>query len=287
MYFELGGVEFGGPDGRLIVTDFDPGAPDVRSDDIDFPGGDGLIPVVDRLGGTVWTWTIRTNVKSFTEARRLSERLNRAWRPSLGVGESAWLLYGTDGLLDRAVRVRPRRFAGPSGAVLDQHGVATIECDAVLTDPRMFSFWEREVSVGLSASSAANLKFPTAPPFVWTSAGEPRHGSFIVRGEAPSSPVIEITGPINQARVEIADFAIQTAASLKADQTLRVDALDRRVTITTGAGQPISAPGALHPSTRLANIRLDPGEHTVTFTGQDVTGAARCRVAWRDAWRNL
>ena len=288
MIFELNGVEFGTPGHGIICTEFDPGSPEVRSGDVDMPGGDGLIPIVDRLGGTTWSWTLRTNGKHLDHARSLAERLSVAWRRPLRAGESAWLLHGTDNFLDRAVRIRPRRFAGIDGGVLDRHGVGTISCDAVLTDPRSFSAFEREVSLGLVVSSLSNLTFPTSPPFVWASAGAPRTGAFHVNGTTHSSPVIEVSGPIANARVVVGGHDIRVVMPLAHDQTLRIDALERRVSVRTGDEGPfVSAPGALRPTTRLANLRLEPGQHTVSFTGQDVTGSARCRVAWRDAYHQI
>ena len=199
--------------------------------------------------------------------------------------ESVTVLDGPDS----CVFGRPRRWAGPQPGAWLRQGAGRITCEFEVMDPRVFTVKENETLVRLAQSSYALLKFPTAPPFTWRSDGQPRSNAVVVGGTVPTSPTVAFKGPVKDPWAVIGGVRIDTNITLTYDQELRIDTLNRQVTLHTGGGAGIPAPGALTPKVRLGELTLPPGNHSVTFGGVDTNNSATatCVVRWRDARRGL
>lgn len=283
--FELRGLEFGHARGPLRTFGWTSGPLDYLTEDSDRPTIGGVVPGRDVRRSRSWVIELRTLAAARDEAgaQELVAALAAMWHPDgLAPGEEVTLRYLLAGRW-RRVFGRPRRLEPPSTDVLVRQGRADVTVTFDLTDPLHYSDDEQRVSLGIVPASSAQVRFPTAPPFRWTSAGEPTVRGAVVGGDVETPMTVRFFGPSSRPWVRVSGVLVQVTGDLAHDQELVVDA--RRLLITRGDGVPV--PGMLTPATRLADLRLAPGVHEVTYGGTDVTGTSRVEVTWRDAWRSL
>ncbi|TKR27130.1 hypothetical protein FA014_01875 [Cellulomonas hominis] len=281
-WFELDGVPFGAgaPWG---VAEWDRGSRTLVTQDVVLQARDGRVFGRDREDGPEWTFMLRPSDVDGGELLAELARLRTAWEgPRGSLLDEAVLRYATGGRT-RRVFGRPRRFAEASAPHEREAGLADVQATFQLSDPLHYDDEESSIDLGIVPASSALLRFPTAPPFRWTSEGGQTVRGAVVGGDAPTPVTIRFHGPVARPWVRIGGVVVQVFGDLAWDQQLVVDA--RRLLITRGDGAPW--PGMLSPTTRMADLRLAPGTHGVTFGGTDLTGTSRVEVAWRDAWRSL
>ena len=284
ILFDLDGFTFGHATGPLRLMDWDAGSLGIDARDVEQPVRDGLLFGRDRGLAPVWTFTLTTLTADETTAREALDAFAQAWRPPSSTTPLAHsvLRYYLNGRWRRAYG-RPRTITLPTSGSAMRTGRATIVATFQLADPLHYSDAESSLSLGIVPASSAGLAFPTAPPFTWRSDGAPQSRFAVVGGDAPTPLRVMLTGPVVRPWVRVGDVLVQLTGELAYDETLTVDA--RLMTITRADGA--SVPGALAPRTRMADLRLSPGSHEVTFGGSDLTGTATATVAWRDAFRSL
>lgn len=284
MLFILGGVRFAA-DGTepLVVTSFDPGERALRSSDITIDGQPGAIPSSEVENAGTWQFTISALGDTDTETLDHIAALAAAWRPA-ALDRPATLVPLRYRLAGRWRRVygRPGQFSDPDAAYLDQGEAEALGAFRLL-DPLHYDDTETAVDMGIVPASSALLKFPATPPFVWRTAGGETSRFAEVGGDSSTPVRIVFRGPVTRPWVRVGGVRVELTGTLAYDQTVTVDS--RLLTVTRQNGA--SAAALLAPRTRLADLRLAPGRHEVTFGGTDETGTASVTVAWRDAWRSL
>jgi hypothetical protein len=282
--FNLRGLEFGHPRGPLRTFGWAPGSLDYLTRDLDRPGVGGMVPGRDVRRGRSWEIWLRTlaDDRDAAGAHDLVAALAAVWHSDdLSTGEDVSLRYLLAGRW-RRVYGRPRRFVLPSTDVMVRQGRADVTVTFDLTDPLHYSEDEQRVPLGIVPASSAQLRFPTAPPFRWTSEGEQTVRGATVGGDAATPMTVRFFGPVSRPWVRVGGVLVQVLGDVAYDQVLELDA--RRLLITVNG---VPTPGMLSPATRFADLRLAPGVHEVVYGGTDVTGTSRVEVAWRDAWRSL
>ena len=283
--FELRGFEFGHARGPLRTFGWTQDPLDYLTEDVDRPGIGGTVSGRDLPRGRSWEIWLRTLAAGRDEAgaQDLVADLAAVWHPDgLAPGQDIALRYLLAGRW-RRVFGRPRRMELPSTDLMTRQGRADVTATFDLSDPLHYSDDEQQVSLGIVPATSAQVRFPTAPPFRWTSDGEPTVRGAVVRGDAPAPITARFYGPVARPWVRVGGVLIQVLGNLAYDQQLVIDG--RRALVTRGDGTPWS--GMVAPATRLADLRMAPGVHEVVYGGTDVTGTSRVEVAWRDAWRSL
>ena len=84
--------------------------------------------------------------------------------------------------------------------------------------------------------------------------------------------------------VKVGTAVIGVVGTIPAGAKVTVDARPWAMSLTRTGG---AARLGLSRDTRLTRAVVGPGAYSATFTGNDLTGAARCRVRWRNAYTTL
>lgn len=286
--FELDGVTFGY--GRDIFVDqdgFDPGDPEWITQDQTNPVTGATMMGRDVRKPSDWTWVLHVNGTDPADALAKLAVLGAKWAN----GSEGWpsarsvmaLRYNVGGRI-RRVYGRPRRFsAKPNNKILG--GYLPPFASFARSDSLHYDDYENYVDLSISATPPGGLEFPADFPL--DLAREPSYvppGSVVVGGDARTAPVVTFTGPVIDPKVVVGDFVLGLVGELPAGATITVDARPWSMDIRrTGAAEQMT----LSRETRLSSAALVPGDYQATFTGVSASGAATCRVAWRNAWHTL
>lgn len=136
---------------------------------------------------------------------------------------------------------------------------------------------EQVQSISFVAPVSGGLMFPAESPFTFDSGPTVRNGSVLVSGDVATWPVFEIDGPVTNPEVDVPGVGrLVFRTTLAYDQTLVVDTRPwARWVKRDGA----AFPGALSASgSRLSDMALSPGAHTILLRGYDPSGTAVLRV---------
>ncbi|MCW2287044.1 hypothetical protein [Leucobacter luti] len=136
---------------------------------------------------------------------------------------------------------------------------------------------EEVAEVSFVPPISGGLMFPASAPFTFDSGPTVRNGSVLVGGEVATWPVFEIHGPVANPEIDIVGLGrLIFRTTLAYDQVLTVDTRPwARWVKRDGA----AFPGALDQSgSRLSDVALRPGAHTILLRGYDTTGTAKLRV---------
>ena len=281
--FELGGVVFGDFTPRQ-VTDFDPGDSTLRDGDTASPGEDGIQFGLDHVDGRLLTWELFADATDAPSARAAMVPLETAW-DARAVRDSPRAVLPLRMRLPghQTVRVygRPRKMT-PANLRSRPDGVADYVATFQTADAVFYGDVEHSVDLSLIAAGGGGITWPVTWPVTWAP-GAQRQDAVVNTGELPAWPVITIRGPVAQPRVAFLESGaeVRLDVSLASYMSVVLDTRPwvRSVRRTDGA----SLAGAMRGD-RLADMALPVGRTTVRFRGTDVSGQARCRIAWADAF---
>lgn len=297
MRFRFQGLEVGHTGGRagdMLVTDFDPGSPEVRQSDAPRDGRDGTVAGRDFLGSSTMSWDLASNRSTMVEARETLGLFLAAWRDAsvrLAAGQSVPLEFQAVGDPRwRRVYGRPRRVDNPDFGVLMRGGLGRVSCEFEVHDPRTFSAGpsgEFSARIGqVEGSVGGGWSFPLSFPVVGAAVSGTRVGSLTVGGDVPTPAVIEFHGPGRRLALDGNrgwHVGLRSDVTLAADEVITVDPL--RGTVTDNFGRPRYA--ALDRRTPLDGVQLDPGTENVFFSAIDESRQAHTVVRWREAHMSL
>lgn len=188
------------------------------------------------------------------------------------IAGQTWRAYG-----------RPRRYEEAANGVMTQLGYTPIVADFPMVDASWYSDTESRVEVRLNAGSSGGLLAPLKAPMSTVQATEGSN-SIIVGGSKPTWPVVEFHGPITNPEVIFGNgLVIGLRRTLAAGEVVVYDPRPwvRAVyRLSDGAGMPGSLSGR---TPRMADARVRPGGHSLTYIGVDSTGSSKCVVRWRNA----
>ena len=277
-----GGVSFLFGDGTPFpLTGFVRGVSQFRVADQDRPRRDGRLFGRDYKSGPTHTLSLLfegvgvSRAEREADVRALLEEFARVW--------SADSLRATPGAVakltvgDRSCYGRPREFTPDDSGLWD--GVANPEVQFVAADDLWYGA-SQSTTIRFGASTGGGLRFPAQAPFRFGGQPSVRNSAIEVAGARPVAPVFEIRGPVASPSIDIPGVG-----TLSFNVSL---AFDERLVVDTGAGwvkrgyiggDLAAAPGLLSPAgSRLSDIRLSPGAHTVVLRGTDSTNTAELTV---------
>lgn len=264
----------------VVSSGLDPGAAEVRTQDVDKPAGDGVWFGRDWLSSP--TMSITFGVKNDEQVwDRLGELTNLFRRRTVRTnpGALSTLVFARAG---RTYRMwgRCRSFGlKPQPFHFDhyQEAVGTFK----LAEPFIELDTLKTVTCRLlEPVGDGGVVFPVVFPVEFRPSSQAREGSAMVGGIAPAHFTVTIKGPVtgqlSQARVYGPGWSISITRPLAYDETVVIDT--RRQTVTLNGR---SMPGLIGPRDRL-DARLSPGSQVLGFEGSDPSGTATAAFSWRD-----
>lgn len=286
--WELGGLVFG--DGMPIdhEADSDPGSYAWRTQDGASPVGDANTFGRDLIEPGTWNFKLFTNVEEERDALAQVEIAAHVWRGNDvrgTVGKVMELRYARGGRT-RRVYGRPRRFAYTHDNRM-LSGFIPITCDFKMASELYFDDAEDSTSLmGFQSVTTGGFEAPFETPLTTDEAAASGAEVFTVGGIEDTPMMVDFTGPISDAFVEIdGSLRVQLAGTIPYGVTVTVDARPWVNSIYRDDGA--SVPSLLSTRTRLPRLRLAPGDHTAIFGGIDETGLARAKVRWRKAYPSV
>lgn len=283
--FELDGVVFGSGT-PIRVTSFLPEPQDMSTQDADMPGEDGIRMGRDYLRGTKYAFDGRISTRTPGEMWELWQQLTAAWRaPGTRTTPGAVVPLRMRMPGQPTVRVygRPRPIA-PANLRGSGVGALPFVADFLAADHRVYSDEMRALSITGSAidyQGTAGTTTPHVPPVTLAEATLPSDVA-TNHGRAETWPVITLHGPREQPGVSWvgANRLVYLAAVLGDGQSVTVDTRPWARTVLRDDGASLA--GALRGS-RLADMRLSPGDTQIAFDGRDDTLTSSVDITWRDA----
>lgn len=285
--FQLGAIVFGLGQ-QVAVETFDTGSADWRTQDADNPIRAGKLFGRDYLGAPTWAFDMFTDANDPESALTALSLLAKEWRGGTVPTTPGAVQALTYQVADRVRRVygRPRKWAAPPDTRIVT-GYIPITADFQTVDPLHYDETEQAVSVGTVPTALPGFITPLVAPIV-TLRGAYRTGAYAtVGGDAPTWPVITITGPITGPWVSVQGWRYELAELSLIDNSTVV--IDTRPWVLTVMRDGIaSVAGYATPSSRLDRMQLNPGSSAeLLFGGVDMSGSATCTVRWRNAWHSL
>jgi len=289
--FELDGKTFGlGLPISLDEGGFDTGSAEWRTQDADNPTSDGTRFGRDYLVGPTWGFQLFVDGTDAADALEKLAPLANAWRRDEKTrrtpGTFSTLRYCVGGRT-RRVYGRPRRYsAPPNNQILN--GYIPVTTDFRCADHLHYDDVQNTVVVPIVPATTGGVIGPVVGPVTTLQAPGPRSGSIVVDGDEGAETIITIKGPIARPTVSSAGWTLSFAPdfSLAYDQSVTIDTRAWVNTVLRNDGASVA--GKLtRQSTTLPNIRLQPGNREIVFTGVDASGTASCTVRWRPAWTSL
>lgn len=261
------------------------GEPNLTLDDSDRPRSDGIIFGQDFRGGRLITFELGLRGNDDDDVLTLSGDLLSAWRGDAvrnTPGEVATLCTSRSGLL-RQCYGRPRRCSTEHTKPRSAFMVATADfqtIDDLWYDPAVNS-----TNVGLIPPASGGFTAPfTAPITVLSNTSQ--FGGISVGGTIRTWPVITIRGPITNPIIElVGEWIMSMSIVIAAGSSITLDTRPWARTVLNQSGGSVA--GALNRSTRLDRMALDPGDHTASFRGTDLTGTANMTIAWNNAYVSI
>lgn len=283
--FALDGVRFGRGTAINVPPDgFTPGDGSLAVSINDHPTSHGSLLGRDFRRSANWGFDLQAMGDSAREALDITAALRDVWwnednedTPG-AVSELEYRLGGRT----RLVYGRGRRWTpSPNNQLIG--GVLPITADFEVIYPASFG---PEQSITVSANGAnqavAGIEAPLESPLIGFGGGEPQASSITIGGETATWLTLEFHGGINP-YVEIGGWRYELDGSVGGDEVVTADARPWTRGITSSMG---GAFGATRTS-RLAFVKLKPGQHSVTYGNLDFGTSASVLIRWRDAYKSL
>lgn len=283
--YQVGDVIFG--HNTLIVdTDFEISEPAASTADLAMPGEDGVMMGRDYLQGRTLTWNLVVNARTPENGRERWQALSRAWdatstrfTPGAVVpvrmrvpGGNTCVAYG-----------RPRKLAASDLSFM-RNGAIPCVADFSTVDRFFYDDVEQEISFGIQATigTGGGVTWPVTWPITWASADLSNSDVIVNAGDAPTWPVITLTGGLVNPVVVFGDdqVRLQLMTTLTDSQSVTIDTRPWARSVVRNDGASLA--GAIR-GIRLADLALPPGSTLVSMIGIDTSGTASGRVRWRNA----
>lgn len=280
------GVEFGGRSGSLIISGFDPSAPELRTNDTPKPFGDGVLAGRDYFGEGSWTFELATNEQDEVGALAAAGALASAWRDKkvrLDPGATVPLSYEVGGRW-RRVYGRPGQITDPVSNVHAMLGVGRIVASFRVMDPNFYDDARTMVRLNIVPESSGGIIAPLVTPISTRMNSGRRAGLVENLGDVASPLTVTFRGPARDPKVKAAaGWEVGIVGTLAYDQTVTVDA--RAGTARRNDGARMA--GSLTRATQLSKAFIPPGKSELTFTAIDNTGTASVDLSWHHSFSSI
>ncbi|XTZ13932.1 hypothetical protein ACQSSU_20760 [Micromonospora echinospora] len=270
--------------GVMLAKEVAVGPVELFTDDAQRPRGDGRAFGVDYRGASTLTFEMHVLGADEAQARSRLTDLALAWRADVvrrtpgAVAELSTVRAGRP----RVLYGRPRRFA-PAGEYARQGHLAVV-ADFAAVDDCWYGPVEHQVLVPIVPPPSGGLVAPLVTPLTTVPAVQVPE-SITVEGDLPAWPVITVYGPITGPVVQVTGlWSLGLAVTLPADQALVIDTRPWRRTVLRASDGASFAGTLARTGARLSEASVPAGTWEVVLRGQDVSGTARMRFAWRNTY---
>ncbi|MFF2571221.1 phage distal tail protein [Streptomyces sp. NPDC058084] len=267
------------------------GVPELRTQDVENPAGDGSFPGIDLYGPR--TVRLEAGIRTPGEPARgldLLAQLQRvADEPAIRQtpGAQAVLRMQWPGRTTRRLYGRLRRVEATSTATT-VNGWIPLDVEFVAHDPRFHADDASALTLALSSDGLGGLRAPiVAPVTTGVAVPDERRGWLRNEGDLPAWPSLRITGPCSNPRIRHVESGrvLELAVSLMTGEHIDVETRPgTRWVLKNGSGN--LAP-FLSPASRLDTFTVPPGSSELWWTARNYTNATRLAVTWRSAWSAL
>ena len=277
--FELEGFAFGAEQ-TWRVAEWDPGERTLAVGDVWPLARDGVLFGRDIESAPEWIYRLRAR---HVDVMAALADLRSAWEGRRADPlDTSVLRYMLAGRV-RRVYGRPRRFHPLMTPWARPNRILEVDTTFRLSDPLHYDDGERSVTLRIVPPSTGGLLAPLVAPLSTARSSAPDARFITVRGDAPAPVRVTFHGPATDPWVRGTGWEVGLNGSIAYDGQVTVDTRTTTVLRADGA----SVAGMLTRRTRLAEVRLAPGVHELSFGGIDPTGTASATVAWRDAHYSL
>lgn len=265
------------------IRSFDPGTQKIDTSDLDNPVYDTTYAGFDLHRGPTWTFEFIVEGKTEAEVLDNLAKLQKEWRSpgypgyTKTPGQNAWLIYIYAGR-KRTVYGRPRRLA-VADISTSQQGFVSVLADFQLMDPLHYSSSWVETGTLLSVPPTTYGLQEHLEEYLTTEPGGTRQGTLSVETDAPAPFRIRVQGPGTDPSVTISGRRYSFDTTLSASQYIELDSLAGTVRIN---GK--NAIYAMTTPTPIKRIRLNPGNHEISFRIDDPTLSAKAVYSYRQAF---
>lgn len=243
----------------------------------------------DILNGPTHGFNLFVNADDEPGALSALSAFKTAWR-ALEMRDQPGLVLPVRYQLDGRVRRfygRPNRISAPvDNRILG--GYVPVTTDFRCVDGHTYDDLKQTevIAINVFGSSQGGFIFPTTFPTATLPVGS-RTGQAVVGGDAPAYPVIRFDGPVNKPVLATPDWSLSLGINIPSGQYVEVDLQPWAGTVLLNGT--VGVAGALGIDNRqyLANMRLEPGRHDLTFRGSSASSSATCTVSWRNTWNSI
>lgn len=282
--FELDGVVFG-LHAPITVSDWSPGAPALRTNDVDNPTGDGVRMGRTFKGAATWNFSLSVDGKNEDDGWAILAQLAAAWDGDWAREEPdrvVALRYRVAGQT-RVVYGQPRQWT-PVVNNLSMQGRIDVEAQFVLVDHRSYSEIPETslLTLGVPLELDSGHTLPIIVPWTGSAGDSVRESSVTIGGDTETPVWVTFFGPVDNASIRVGGWTAQMAEPVYDGDPVTIDGRPwvRTATKESGGGARVNP-----RFTRMSKMWLPKGHHEVIFTGDDITGTATALVSWRDAYR--
>lgn len=269
----LGEYAFGDDESPMVLDRWDVSAVDLRVDDVASPRSNGVLMGTDFKGGMTLSFDLWARGDTDREVQDKLTELRRFWDATDGIAGGGDVLR-LDSPYGRSVFGRPRKIA-PTNVTRTSQGWLTVTADFECVSDLWFGD-EWSALVSLVPPLGRGLVAPLVEPLTIQGVALNASG-FVVPGDSACYPVIEFRGPITNPSLHAEDWTLRVRGSLAYDEVLRVDTRPWVRSLSLN-GRPVA--GMLMPSSsRLRDVVLRPGFHSVQLRGTDITGTASVNIS--------
>lgn len=267
------------------------GVPELRTQDVDNPAGDGAFPGVDFYGPR--TVRIEAGIRTPRDPARALDLLATLQRAAndpavrTGSGAQTVLRLRWPGRTTRRLYGRLRRVEATSAAST-LHGWIPLDIEFAALDPRFHADDASALTLALSADGLGGFRAPlVAPLTTGVAIPDERRGWVHNDGGLPAWPSLRITGPCTNPRIRHveSDRVLELSVALRSGEHIDIETRPgTRWVLRNGTGN--LAP-ALSAASRLDTFVIPPGRSEVWWTARDYTNTTRLTATWRAAYAAL
>ncbi|MEU3049007.1 hypothetical protein ABZ705_21295 [Streptomyces sp. NPDC006984] len=263
------------------------GVPELRTQDVENPAGDGAFAGTDLYGPR--TVRIEAGIRTPGDPGRALDLLAQLQRaadtPAVRQtpGAETVLRVCWPGRPTRRLTGRLRRVEATSTAKA-ANGWIPLDVEFVALDPRFHSDDASGLTLTLSSDGLGGLQAPlVAPLTTGVAIPDERRGWLHNDGDLPAWPTIRITGPCSNPRLRHVQTGrvLELAVTLKPGEYIDIETRPgTRWALRNGTG---SVAASLSPASRLDQFVIPPGSSELWWTARNYTNATRLALSWRTA----
>lgn len=267
------------------------GAPELRTQDVENPAGDGTFPGVDLYEAR--TIRLEAGIRTPGDPARGLDLLaqlqcaadNPAIRQAPGAHDVLRIQW--PGRPTRRLYGRLRRVEATSTANT-VNGWIPLDIQFVAHDPRFHDDDASSLTLALSATGLGGFRAPlVAPLTTGVAIPDERRGRLNNAGNLPAWPTLRITGPCTNPRIRHVQSGRVVELSVSLGTGEHIDVETRPGTRWVLKNGTTNLAPYLSAASRLDTFTIPPGTSELWWTARNYTNSTRLAVTWRSAWSAL